>query len=194
MEAAKEAYLREQFAMEQIDLQSLRRRASEFIRPGLQDMVFPFSLSRLRPQQTVHIKDVVSGYNPGDEPLKMPVVDPKHLVFAVPRMEVPVVNSSTTEPPPPPAKKKRTRTTGDGLEAPKRRRSAKESSAEVSSTMVFEVTETQPRVVSRDEGSNAKNMYEIIGEVFQEFWMMEFDDPGVTSGRLNSLALFLARN
>ena len=40
MEAAKEAYIREQLALERIDLDALRRRAAEFVRPGLQELVY----------------------------------------------------------------------------------------------------------------------------------------------------------
>ena len=186
MEAAREAYVREQLALERIDLEALRRRASELVRPGLQDLVFPFTLSRLRPQHTVHIRDVVAGFVPSSEPLRQPVIDLKHLVFASPKAEVPVVPTQRLEPPPPPpaGKKKRSRTSGDAPEAPRRRKSVKESVPESSSAWAYrETVETPlPKASSREEGSNAKNMYEVIWQVFEEFWLMEFSDPGITAG------------
>ena len=188
-QAEREAYVREQLALERIDLEALRRRASEIVRPGLQDLVFPFTLSRLRPQHTVHIREVVTGFVPGAEALRQPAVDPKHLVFAIPRVEVPVVVTQTSEPPPPPppGKKKRTRVSGESQEPSRRRKSVKDTVAESSSSWAF--TETVevplPKTSVREEGSNAKNMYEVIWEVFEEFWLMEFGDPGITAGVLH---------
>jgi hypothetical protein len=130
------------------------------------------------------------------------VIDENHLKFAVPKKEMPVVvpGAALKIPPPVAQKKKRERGSGDP-DAVKRRRVTKESrevrAAEEAAVMAmeyagaaFEYAEPE-KVVTLVDDVTPKNMYEVINEVFQTFWGLQFDEPSVTAGKyydaLNSI-------
>lgn len=179
----REEYVHDLFAREGFDLAALRRKRDSQPRPGLQDFAYPFIISTLLPQRTVHLRDVALGASQ-NVPLRPLQIDRRHLVFGVPKPTEQIViagPSMASIPSAPVATKKKRARPCDSTEPKQRKRTpAKEKSDDFPSPASSAAVEQKAAAI-REESLPPQNMYQVIQQVFQEFWSLEFEDPSVTA-------------
>jgi hypothetical protein len=197
----QEAYISGLFSKDNLDLRTLRQKNETAIRSGLQDFAYPFMISNLLSKKTVHIKDVYNNYEPSNTTRPFEV-DVNSLLFAAPKIEIPLVISSTSNIPIPLQQQRKRKSALEVGESKQRRKSNKREDSSSMSTMNYNFTNTYAPmyspsaagwtpdvgVVKRESevGLQPRNMYAIINDIFQEFWLMEFSEPTVAAGRLIS--------